>query len=106
MTDAGARSPGKFYFFIALDQARRLQALTTDLESAAEVVIEAHTTAPTTIRQIVDNPAFMWILDNFVHVHMDELLTDQEKKAATLLGKEDRLPSKAYGPAIEVSLRP
>lgn len=54
---------GKFYYFLALDQARRLQELSEHVGDSTSVVVEAGSAAPTTIQDLVNNPAYLSILE-------------------------------------------
>jgi CRP-like cAMP-binding protein/serine/threonine protein kinase len=59
--------PGKFYFFLSLDQAKRLTAITGDANGdGTEVVVTHNTTAPTSFEQLAANPACFVVFEHFV----------------------------------------
>lgn len=58
--------PAKFFYFLALDQARRLQAL-TQADQIVETVVAERGGAPTKIDDFVGNPAYLSILLRYVH---------------------------------------
>jgi CRP-like cAMP-binding protein len=59
--------PGKLYYFLALDQARRLESVTADAAAKdVELVVETATGAPTSIKDMVSNPAFLCVLEKFI----------------------------------------
>ncbi len=80
--------PAKFYYFLALDQARRLQALTQADPVAHETVVVDKFGAPTRIDDIVANRAYLSIFHRYIVA-----AEKRQQRERALLRSKSRLSS-------------